>query len=190
MRRANTGELRSHAFANLGSRFCSQSLIATAMFHSEGGAGDRLVAPSLQIPAKAYRAAAIGNHFRGSPVSFRGDEDEGDHRHENRISRRDCDSCSCRWYWAGSQFCQLAVFRTAVDAGCRSIGVSCVRGTVRASVRWLGPAQLKTQTALPRPWDVARSAERPARRQSAHVDPRNAAMPLPVSHGSSLVSAW
>lgn len=109
--------------------------------------------------------------FLRDPVSFWGDEDEGDHRHENRISRCDCDSCSCRWYWAGSQFCRLAVFPTAVDAGCRSIGVSCVRGSVRASVRWLRLAQLKTQTALPRPWGIARSAERPARRQSAHVDP-------------------
>ena len=65
---------------------------------------------------------------------------EGDHRHENGTPRRDCNrSCSCRWYWAGRQFCRLAASRKPVHP-CRhaSCGpISCVRGSVSDAV-WSG----------------------------------------------------
>src|SRR5438309_1090602 len=54
------------------------------------------------------------NHFRECPVSpwdrWR------NHRHEDRISCCNCDSCLCRGYWTGGPFCWLAAARKAGHA--------------------------------------------------------------------------
>jgi hypothetical protein len=66
----------------------------------------------------------------------------------HEISRCDCDSCLCRWCWAGGLFCRLAAPRKAVHADGHPIGgpISSVHGSVFASVRWL--TARATQNAL------------------------------------------
>jgi len=77
----------------------------------------------------------LWNQFRECPVNPWGRWRS--HRHEDRISCCNCDSC--RWYWTGDLLCRLAFARKAAHACRRPIGysVSRVRGSVLASVRWL-----------------------------------------------------
>jgi len=81
--------------------------------------------------------AAFWNHFRECRVSTWGRW--RNHRHEDRISCCNCDSCRCRWCWTGGPFCRLAAARKSVHACRHPIGypVSWVRGSVFASVLWL-----------------------------------------------------
>jgi len=115
------------------------------------------------------------------------------HRHEDRISCCNCDSC--RWCWTGGPFGRLAAARKAVHAFRRPIGycVSRVSGSVLASVRWLTAwINSKThwrrcQSTGSRPCSAERSARRilgqsPRARKAA----RNAATHLP--HIRALVS--
>ena len=88
------------------------------------------------------------------------------HRHEDRISCCNCDSC--RWCWTGGPFGRLAAARKAVHAFRRPIGycVSRVSGSVLASVRWL-TAWINSKTHWRRCQSTGSrpcSAERSARR--------------------------
>ena len=126
---------------------------------------------------------SLWNHFRECPVSPWGRC--RNHRHEDRISCCNCDSC--RWCWTGGPF-GLAAARKAVHACRRPIGycVSRVRGSVLASVRWL-TAWIKTHWRRclsngSRPCSVERSARRilgqSPRARKASRPARNAATPL------------
>jgi hypothetical protein len=62
--------------------------------------------------------------------------DKGDHRYEDQVSRCDCDSCSCRLYWADRQFFPFAVARKAIHVGRDAGGgpISSVCGSVSDAV--------------------------------------------------------
>src|SRR6266850_3062215 len=71
-------------------------------------------------PGQGLGQTALWNHFRECPVSPWGRWRS--HRHEDRISCCNCDSCRCRQYWTGGPFCRLAAARKAVHACRRPIG--------------------------------------------------------------------
>jgi len=146
--------------------------------------GAMLAAVRRATAAIADKSASLWNHFRECPVSPWGRC--RNHRHEDRISCCNCDSC--RWCWTGGPF-GLAAARKAVHACRRPIGycVSRVRGSVLASVRWL-TAWIKTHWRRclsngSRPCSVERSARRilgqSPRARKASRPARNAATHLP-----------
>ena len=129
----------------------------------------------------------LWNQFRECPVNPWGRWRS--HRHEDRISCYNCDSC--RWYWTGGLLCRLAFARKAAHACRRPIGysVSRVRGSVLASVRWL-TAWINSKTHWrrclsngSRPCSAERSARRilghSPRARKASRPARNAATQLP-----------
>lgn len=68
-----TSEQRSRVLKSLGRRFRSKFLVATAMFHPEGGTWWQLVAGRYGGNFRCgTSAAAFGNHFRQCLVSFGG----------------------------------------------------------------------------------------------------------------------
>jgi len=156
--------------------------------------GIMLAAVRRATAAIADKSASLWNHFRECPVSPWGRC--RNHRHEDRISCCNCDSC--RWCWTGGPFGRLAAARKAVHACHRPISncVSRVRGSVLASVRWL-TAWINSKTHWrcclsngSRPCSAERSARRilgqSPRERKASRPARNAATHLP--HNRALAS--
>ena len=105
---------------------CISSVTVLPMLRAAGPISPHSTGLTRSLPGGAQAgvpglgSSSLWNHFGECPVSPWGRW--RNHRHEDRISCCNCDSCRCRWYWTGGPFCRLATARKAVHACCRPIG--------------------------------------------------------------------